>query len=314
MKKLVLTVSVLLLSLTGISQNVSYKKIYDDPNKIAPLNISVLPLYLDLYGASSTFANSGVGIGARFMLKNIATIEASSRVSIIGAGDNSRFNYSTSEIMATYHFKDKTFGANLPVTLSSSSNTYTTTTKYINVPANKRSITGLRLGFVKGFTYVDKDFQNLKSPFVEKNSSGDTPDYLNGTDAHLPPFSVVGMNTSNLCLGISKHSITNLKINVDGYSIARKHKRENEMYFDLLFNLNTKLENQTSEDGTVWEMSNDKISRLGFKTGYIMKRGFFTYKVEMASRPGVKGGNFSFFQGLIFNIPLSLGQKPEILN
>lgn len=310
MKRNSLITALFFLGGIAYAQDVTYKKVYDDPNKIAPLNIQVEPMFLDLYGASTTYANAGAGIGARFMFKNVATLEAATRVSILGVGQFEGANYSMKEFVGTYHLRDRTVDANLPVTLSSSSTTYTTTTKYFRVPAKKRSIIGLRLGFYNAFTYVDKDYKKLKSAFGEKTETGALPDYENGLSTHLPPFSAVGMHTNVLSLGIAKMSITNLKVNVDGYRLAKKHKRENDLYLDLLFGLNTKFENQTAEDGTVWQMSNEKLSRIGFKAGYLMKRGIFTYKVEMASRPGVKGGNFSFLQGFVFNIPVRFGSKP----
>jgi hypothetical protein len=314
MKKLGFTVFVLLSSLTGIAQNVSYTKIFDDPDKVAPLKITLDPTFMDLYGVS--FVNVGVGARVNYTFKKLATIEASSRISLLDPNaDGGPKHHSFSELIATYHFSDKTFDANLPVTLSSSSTTYTTTTKYINVGAKKRKIKGLRLGFYKSFTNLELDYAKYKSPFVVSTTGGEVADFVNGSETHTPSYrAVFGMRTTVVNIGISLKNITNLKVNVDGYKFAKKHRRENDIYLDALFGLGTKFDDVIAQDGTIWTMNNDKLKKVGFRMGYIMKRGAFSYKTEISSRPGVSGGNFSFLQGFSFTIPVSLGQKPEILN
>lgn len=317
MKKLVLTVSVLLISLTGIAQNVSYTKIFDDPDKVAPLKITLDPLFFDMMGAN--LVNVGFGARVNYTFKKIASIELSHRLGIIDANSEpGAFVHSYTEVIGTYHFSDKTTQAMLPVTLSSSSNGSTTTTKYINIPAHKRKIIGLRAGFYKSHLNLELGFDKYKTPFFGVNDAGATftipTDYEFGNLSKPSEFNTQGMNTFVLDFGVSYKTITNLKVQTDYSKRSKRHKRENDIYFDVLLGMKTDFNDITTEDGTVWHMDNESIKKLGWRFGYVMKRGGFSYKTEFASRPGVKGGNFSMLQVLGFTIPVRLGQKPEILN
>jgi hypothetical protein len=317
MKKLGFTVSILLTSLIGISQDVSYKKVFDDPDKVAPLKITLDPLFYDMIGAN--FVNVGFGARANYSLKKIATIDLSHRIGIVDANSEpGAFVHSYTEVIGTYHLKDKTSNANLPVTLSSSSNGSTTTTKYINVPAKKRKIIGVRAGFYKSHLNLELGYEKYKTPFFGVNDAGATftipTDYEFGNLSKPSEFKTQGMNTFVLDFGASYKSITNLKVQTDYSRRPKKHRRENDIYFDVLVGMKTKFNDITTEDGTVWHMDNASIKKLGWRFGYIMKRGAFSYKTEFAVRPGVKGGNFSMLQVLGFTIPVKLGVKPEILN
>ena len=316
MKKLSLTVSVLLISLTGISQNVSYKKIFDDPDKVAPLKITLDPLFFDMMGAN--LVNVGFGARVDYTFKKIATIDLSHRIGFIDANSEvGAFFHTYTEAIGTFHVSDKTINASLPITLSSSSNGSTTTTKYINVPAKKRKIMGLRVGFYKSHLNLELGYEKYKTPFFGLNDDGSTfsipTDVEFGNQSKPTLDRTQGMNTFVLDLGVSYKSITNLKVQTDYSKRPKKNQRENDIYFDVLVGMMTEFNDITAQDGTVWHMDNESIKKLGWRFGYIMKRGAFSYKTEFASRPGVKGGNFSLLQVLGFTIPVSLGQKPEIL-
>ena len=231
--------------------------------------------------------------------------------------EDGAFFHTYTEAIGTFHFSDKTKVAQLPVTLSSSSNGSTTTTNYINVPAHKRKIIGLRGGFYKSHLNLELGDEKFKTPFFGVNDAGSTFTIPNdvefGSQSKPTLDRTQGMNTFVLDLGISYKSITNLKVQTDYSKRAKRHQRENDIYFDVLEGMKTKFNDITTQDGTIWHMDNASIKKLGWRFGYTMKRGAFSYKTEFASRPGVKGGNFSLLQVLGFTIPVKLGTKAGLL-
>ena len=303
MKKLILSTALFTIASGVFSQEVNYTKIYDDPDNVAPLKITIDPLWMDLWGVD--FLNAGVGARMEYTYKKIANINTNARIEL---------NNKYLEVIGSFHLKDNTSASSLPVVLSSSSDGTYTTSKYINVPAHKRKILSIRGGFFKTDATLDLHTDGLyKTPFTAINNLGESATFEFGNPGQPGSYDEFKMNLFTLSAGISYKTITNLKIETSVNKRSKKNRKVNDVYFDVLFNGKTSFGDLISENKTVWHMNNENIKKIGWRTGFVMNRGAFSYKVEVASRPGVKGGNLSLLQVLGFTIPVKLGTKAGLL-
>jgi hypothetical protein len=321
------------------AQNVNYKTVYDDPNKIPPLMVTLDLLYLDMWGAN--FANTGFGIRADYRFKKLFTVSGSYRVA--GLVDPERkdlqFNLgaqpkggvkktSFTEIVGYWHIKDETSSDNLKVVLSSSESGGIKTTKYIMAPGHKRKILSLHGGFYQSSvptncpikTKVSK--QISKSPYYLFNPSTQEKinlevwyDPVNPAPSNIKQI-LTGTNTyaNVLVFGFSHRIITNLKIKMTSSERNRRSNLSRDIYFDLLYAPVIKFDGVVDANGNEYEVHNDEIKKIGWRVGYCWmrsSRSSITFKTELASRPGVKGGNVAFFMSMGWTIPFKLGVKPE---
>lgn len=314
MKKKLLALLVSANAMVAVSQEVKYKVVVDDPEKLPLLYLHLDPFYADTWGTDITM---GWGLRGDVRLGKFMTVNGEFRKAYLDSkvdpydqdlvtAKNGLKKHTYFEGVASIHLVDKSSPASLKIVLSSSSyssGNYTyTTTKYIMVPGTKRKVFAVRGGL--GVISTPIEFEDGKKDdatpiaFYGINVNNDQDSIKFGEYGSTVHGSSV-YNGSTMMFqqiiagGLSFKSITNLKVSTDW---SKRGVRYNSMftdfYFDVLINPVLSYKDVVAKDGTVFKISNDDQKRLGWRIGYSFARSAktsLTYKFEFTSRPGFKG-------------------------
>lgn len=313
MKKICLCFILFLFGKNSYAQG--YDIISDDVDHIKKFTLHLNPWYGEYYGTNST---SGWGWKTEFFFKKALSFDFTFRKSkYMDQAKNSMMenpdfssddgfkNYTSVEPIFTFHVKKKVQNKNLHVRLSykSSSNRYgnvvhtTTEEKYINVPGEVLTVSGIRFGVSNvstSYVFNGSNMSNFDvSYFPLKGGNG----YVEGQ--LIPGMIIDSMainggytryNSTGIVFGFSRKKITNVKVKVPGFG-----KKGNDfttcIYGDFFLGLDN-LDNARTTKNNSLNLSAREHSNGGWRLGFSYKKtnGYgISYSAEMGSRVGFTG-------------------------
>jgi hypothetical protein len=274
--------AVLLLSSTGMNaQDISYKKLKDDPK-----DVNNMWIYLDLAHMNANFKNIsgwsfntgvwGVGdykdkFGGEFILRY-------GWLSLGKLSDKEGKAHRQIEFGGFYHFTSKDKIKNSKIVLSQSTSTQgnyqVTTTNYIMVPSNARTRLGARAGLVH--------FGGIYGP---RSGISDDPEL-----ASLPEY--MNYSMTGVYIGLLNTSNRNLLVNTNSHG-KRGNFRYDRVFADLMVmpmislkNGTTDYRNQVKPGVLGWRLGWYAMpSEVRKMKGHNVKTRGFSWGVEVGMRP-----------------------------
>ncbi len=307
--KLVFTTLLIAAGYAGFSQQLSYKILKDEPDKIKNFTLHIDPFYADAWSTNTTL---GFGLRADAMIAkrlsaNVffrkAYLDMNARSHADGSLVQPKKGFSKLtyfEPAVSFHLIDKVKKKSVKVILSSSTsysgNYKTTTSKYIMVPGSVRKIRGVRGGLFFVNTAIDMDQGEAIGTWEAKNGNetvkfGTYGDRVHGSAIYN---GYTQMRQATVFGGITLKSITNLQTEVEGYSKTRGNYNFYDFYFDMMFAPVISYQDVKMADGTVFNVSNNSNKRTGWRTGMLWKnssKAFLSYGFEFGQRPGYAGSD-----------------------
>jgi hypothetical protein len=290
LKTIVITTALAFSCSASFSQNVQYKVLTNDPDKLKPILIGFNALVADTWGTNSYM---GIGAFAQVNILKYGSVNVDWTKAYLDMVKGIK-NHRGIEIGLAYNLFSFKKNKNMQVVLSSSL-TFTETrrtqsTTSLSVPGTAKKIVQLRAGL-----------NNFKTATEDISAGG------GGINFDLPPdFRVESWDATLkfnfMYSGISWHTINNLVINWSGNNLATNCNDYN-FFFDLLYAPFINLEGGSgrvrSPNGGAQIMAlngmtlkpETKIKDVGWRFGWEARKnnimGAFTYKVEFGARPGL---------------------------
>ena len=316
--KTLFTALILSFTYVSFSQQLSYKILKDEPDKVKNFTLHLDPFYTDAWSTNTTL---GFGIRADAMfLKRFsanftfrkAYLDMNARSHADGSLPQPKNGFSKMtylEPSLAFHLIDKIKKRNVKVVLSSSTsysgNYQTTHTKYIMVPGSVRKIRGVRGGLFFLNSALDLDQGDAIKTWTatngdEKVSFGDFGTRVHGSAVYngysqMRQLAIFG--------GLTFKSITNLQTEVEGYSKTRGNYNFSEFYIDYMFAPVVSYQDVKFADGTNFKLSNSTTKRTGWRAGLLWKNAsktFLSYGFEFGQRPGYAGNDKGFLNSRSF--------------
>lgn len=295
------------------SQSVSYRTTEDDPDNIKNLAISLDPFYADAWGTNTTL---GFGVRADMYFKKLFSFNFDLRRAYLDANakehedaslpkpDKELRKHLFVEGGAQLSFLNKSKQKDLRVVLSSwtsasSGGRSVTRTKYITVPGTLRKSKQLRFGLIATRTAIDftdatGDGASFKATSTANSANTFTVgDFANTVDGSPTYGGYTMMSYSAIYAGIGAKRITNLQVDTD--MGVRDHAYCVDFFADVVYAPILNFADVYTTGGAEWEISNEDISRIGWRVGTIVRssvKSRFSYRTELGTRPGFKGGEF----------------------
>jgi hypothetical protein len=285
-----------LFVIEGKSQSVSYNVLEDDPeskNLFISINVMDATVYTPNTGlAFNIYANAFIGkvFQADIDFKKAYTDDNAGAV----FAPQGLKKYSHFRVGGAFNLSSRTRVRDTRVVLSSFRGGNYTHTRYINVPANRRSIWALRGGLQSFFqncqvdndpfrTYGGNDIQykdaNGDLQYIDDNMNYETVNYT--------------MRSTGFYAGIDYKNLVNIKIKPEGYEEKRTTTRNN-FYLDALVTPVVTYELKPNEkqgqyNGVDINIDENKRSKLGWRFGWQYDTGKwagFSMKAEVGQQPG----------------------------
>ncbi|MEN9523809.1 MAG: hypothetical protein RL065_2186 [Bacteroidota bacterium] len=304
------------------AQSVSYKTILDDPKSVPNLRTSIDPFYADMYQGEP---HIGWGFRGEFKFLKLFIANIDYRKAYLdmtydgNINDGARPDYTATdfglnkanwlEVGGGLVFADWTKAKNLKVVLSSSTsysgNYKTTHTKYIMVPGHLRHIANIRGGFIRNSTAVELN-DETKGYCLNVKDNKDTLKFgfapWTATTSTYATTVTTMLNQFGFYAGISYKTITNLKIDADGY-----RKKGNRVTWDLYADLITMprmhfVDVMNATGSKTYSFQSEKLSKMGWRVGvlaYNQSKVGLSFKSEFGKMPnyattqkGILGNQF----------------------
>ncbi len=279
----------LLLACSASAQKVNYKIVSDDPNNVKAFSLSLEPFYADL---AAPDIHLGYSVRADLLLFKRLELRADFRKAYLDInGDETKTQYfypkndakkaTFGEAGVSFFFLDNTKKSRAKLVLSSRTSGNTTYTKYIMIPAKKRTLVGLRGGlYVNNFAF---EIDNNGEYFEVKDQNDVITDAADNT--------VSMYSTSALYGGLHTKSIIDVVAKTD-YG-TKKIGAMTDFYIDVLFapivNFGD-IRNPAGELHSI-EAKSENVKRIGWRAGWTYRhpnKVGFSYKLEMGARPGFR--------------------------
>ena len=308
-----------------------YDVISDDVEKIKKFTLHLNPWYGEYYGVNST---SGWGWKTEFFFKKSMSLDftfrkakymdkAKEEMSLTPSfkGIDGFKDYTSIEPILTFHVKKKVREENLRVRLSyvesskDIGNTrYTTSTeKYINVPGEVLTVSGIRVGVSNVSTTYNFNSSNMANFDINY----DNPDYY-GT--HVPgavapePYitetlsygllvdsvpileSYTKFSSTAFVLGFSRKRITNVRVKVKDFG-QKGNNFTTTLYGDFFVGA-VSFDTGITQENMRLDISSKLKENGGWRLGFQYKKTNaygISYSAEMGTRPGFKGPKLSRF-------------------
>jgi hypothetical protein len=316
--KSVITAILLTVSYVSYSQQLSYKVLKDEPDKIKNFTLHLDPFYADAWSTNTTL---GFGVRADAMIMkrlsaNVffrkAYLDMNARSHADGSLPKPKNGFSKMtyfEPAVSFHIIDKLKKRSVKVVLSSSTsysgNYKTTSTKYIMVPGTVRKIRGVRGGLFFVNTAIDMDQGEAIKTWTAKNGNETVTFGEFGTRVHGSAIynGYSQMRQVALFGGLTFKSITNLQTEVEGYSKTRGNYNFYDFYVDVMYAPILSYQDVKFADGTNFSLSNSSNNRTGWRAGVLWKNAshtFLSYGFEFGQRPGYAGSDKGFLNSRSF--------------
>jgi hypothetical protein len=301
------------LSSLGLNaQNVGYKVLEDNPN------IKNLFIGLNPFDAVSYNPNTGLSwnvyanafIGSRFQVdidfkKAYTDDNADGVFSPEGLKKMGQFR-----LGGELNLSNGTKTRKTRVVLSSSTSGNYTHTRYIMVPATRKTIFAIRGGLQSFYNncQVDNDILKIRgeNDIQYKDANGDLKFVFDNKNYETVNYT---MRTSGFYAGIDLKKLTYLKIKPEGYKEKGSNFRHN-FYFDALITPIVKYElkpnsSQSQFDGIDINISENKRSYFGWRFGWQYDMGKWaglSCKAEVGQQPGRPDEKFFISIGMGLHI------------
>lgn len=319
----------------AMAQEVRYKIKRDNPEDVKNLIIHLDPWFADVY-----FTNLAMGFSARadWLINKVVDVSVEWRrpyfdmnwleastyklADEVGGADmkdmaympqNGFSQYTYLEPTIRLHLSDKIKETNHHLVLSKSSyssgNNNYSNTQFINVPGKSRKI----VSFEGAACWLDV-------PVLYKGLFNSNPSDFQlvhkETGIVLPATEDFGgtmMRTLTFIGGFSFQRLDNLKALTDKYGVKYSTAWTN-FYFDVLYAPVVNFDHVVDDQGLKYEVTNQKVNRLGWRLGYALKNTKGTalsMKFNVGNRPGFEGDNPYFGSRFYmdFNFGVSIANK-----
>ncbi|MBP7510331.1 MAG: hypothetical protein KA981_00300 [Bacteroidia bacterium] len=285
-----------LISVVGSAQSVSYTVTEDNPE--------AKNLFISLNVIDGTVYNPNTGLAfniyANYFLGKTFQVDIDFKRAYTDDNADAVFapkglkKYNHFRVGGEFNFSTRTRVRSTRVVLSSQKGGNYTYTRYINVPANRKSIWALRGGLQTFYQNCQVDNDPFKTyggnDIRYKDSKGDLQ-YIDDNNN----FETVNytMRSSGLYAGLDYKNLVNIRIKPEGYHDKGTTTRNN-FYLDALLTPVVKYELKPNEKqgqyaGVDINISENERSVLGWRFGWQYDTGKwagFSMKAEVGQQPG----------------------------
>jgi hypothetical protein len=303
------------------SQSVSYEYVENDAHK------SNFNAALHLFDGDYTSGQSitlGYGISVNMAIRKIASADfcfdktyapvtdlnyhSSTDGIYTLATTNTPVRYNHFEAGGMFHLFDRTRTKKRKITLGSSSSyrgmRQYTTTSYIRVPTEVRSIFGIRGGLYHYTTSINDHEQGVIKDAIQGVGEGgviadDGTEFGGAVSDYNSPYyntkAVTNMKVNGFYAGICSAQFYNVAIDADGSSKTLSHRNFSRFYLDAII-APPKIDDFVTTDGKSHKVSGGNAkgfetrsvgARLGFEAVTMGKAVAVYYRIETGIKPGL---------------------------